>query len=247
MNASGLANARPRPRLRFSLLGLLVFTTIAALALAWLFRPKPAQVVSLLQVSSTGPQILAGGPPQSVDDFADYCQAQQEFILSDGVLRAAVADPQVASLSAIKSQSDPVAWLKIRLKIDFPNDSEIMRVTLTVPNAGAEQGRKIVDTLVATYLAEWSRAEQRRRQQFAQTKREEHDQLRQQIADKSRQIADLRDKLGQDDPVARMMQDQVDELRQRDGQIEGQLSAGYPSSGPSRVRLIQPAVVVPGR
>ena len=100
--------------------------------MAWLFRPGPAESSHCSwsrRPTNRSPRTIRRNPAATSPTIA---VAQQELIQSDDVLRMTTSDPQVAALPVIKSQSDPIAWLKSRLQVDFPDHSEIMRVTLSV-------------------------------------------------------------------------------------------------------------------
>ncbi len=78
------------------------------------------------------------------------------------VLQKAVRDPSVASLSILAGEPDPAEWLQYNLEVDFPQQGEILSITLK-DQGPAEDLVRLVDAVAKAYEEEvLYKAEQRR-------------------------------------------------------------------------------------
>ncbi len=155
-----ILSAKPNPaellhavRRRWTLaIGLGVLSSSIAAALAWVLIPIRYEAFALLKVSSNAPTVFAksssGGP-----DFMVFKRTQVQLILSNQVLQRTVSEPDINRLSVLHEHNDePVAWLKSQLMIEYPDESEILRVALK--STKASEAKKIVDVVVDKYLKE---------------------------------------------------------------------------------------------
>jgi capsular polysaccharide biosynthesis protein len=133
-------------------IGLGVVILIGA-GVAWLVVPVRYEAFALLKVSTRPPYVLARSADVPLDEFKIFKRTQVQLILSNQVLQRAVSEPEVNRLSVIQEHDDePVAWLKSQLMIEYPDDSEILRVA--VKSTKADEAKKIVDTVVDNYMKE---------------------------------------------------------------------------------------------
>jgi succinoglycan biosynthesis transport protein ExoP len=145
-NATALLKALRR-RLGIALtLGLL----LAAVAgtVAWFVIP-PAKLTARTQlhVDLIPPSVLFGSNQVNANDF--FMRNQAYLIKDRFVLNAALRDPQVAELSLIKEQPDPVQWLEREIKVEFPSP-EFMHITLSGDRPA--ELLKIVSAVTKAYL-----------------------------------------------------------------------------------------------
>lgn len=109
------------------------------------------QVVPLLRIARTPPRIFPGTAMEqpNSDEFAAYRRTQAVLIRSKRNLKAALKRDGVAKLEFVNEKADPVAWLRSRLRIDFPEDATILRVALD----GADSAALVVlvDAVVNSY------------------------------------------------------------------------------------------------
>lgn len=126
-----------------TMLGIVV-ASLAAIGV-WMFLP-PAKPYAFTKL------YFQNRPAGSVDhpDPPVKQQTQKELITSRIVLRTAVEDPEVAKLSCVSEKADPVSWLIRDLEIDFPSESEIMRITLREDRA--DEARIIIDKIAQVYM-----------------------------------------------------------------------------------------------
>jgi capsular polysaccharide biosynthesis protein len=133
-------------------IGLGVVILIGA-GVAWFVVPVHYEAFALLKVLSRPPYVLAKPADIPPDEFSIFKRTQAQLLLSDHVLQRAVSEPEVNQLSVIQEHDDePAAWLKGQLMVEYPDDSEILRVALKSTKAG--EAKKIVDTVVDKYLKE---------------------------------------------------------------------------------------------
>ncbi len=231
------------PRLQFSLLTLLLFTTAACLLLAWWAWPRAVDVIALFNVSSQ-PNHLTGSV-NKVQDYEIVQRTQLAYLKSVSVLQAAVSDPRVAKLPMVVNEADPVAWLQQELRAQFQQNSEILSVRIAAPSNRAAQAQILLTAVVKAYLQAVTAEEQQRLQRQLQEQQAEYDALYAQIEELSKTIAIARSQRGADDPVAKLMQLEADRHVEQAGKLKADLDVGKSlQSGPPRVRLIQPATVV---
>ncbi len=142
------------------LIGLGLAIIVGAVAVWWLV-PVRYEVFALLKVAGRQQHVLNRGG-EGVDEFQTFKRTQVQLMLSPFVLRRAVSEPKIAGLASIKEHNDEsYSWLKEQLIIDYPDDSEILRISMkgTKPNDLIE----IVNMVVKKYLSEVVQSERLKR------------------------------------------------------------------------------------
>jgi capsular exopolysaccharide synthesis family protein len=142
-------------------LGLLLAGAVTAVV--WHFLPPPKQSASAKIYMPVDPEGKLYKHPEWSPNFNQFQQTQMALIKSRLVLNAAVRNPKVASLSVIRHNADPVAWLERELRIDFPSGNEVARISLQGDYAPHLQ--VIVDAVVDAYLLEVVDKQTRHRQE----------------------------------------------------------------------------------
>ena len=124
--------ARTRIRLRFSLLALLIFITLASLVLAWLVQPQYVVATALFQVESADSRLFGDTADQNQDgrNFEILKKTQLALLKSNFLLTSALRNPKIGSLAIFQGQSDPLEWLQANLEVDFPENAEILAIKL---------------------------------------------------------------------------------------------------------------------
>jgi hypothetical protein len=124
-----------------------------AAAWAWYVTSVDYQAYALLKVASVPPAVLERPAQGSPEQFSIFKRTQVQLIQSPLVLAGAVRDPSIQGLSLVQAhRDDAVSWLKGHLTIDYPDDAEIMRVSLT--GSHPRELAAIVDKIVAVYFDE---------------------------------------------------------------------------------------------
>jgi hypothetical protein len=158
------AAARPKLRLHFSLLALLIFVTLICFGLAWLVQPEIVVATALFQVDSAPPTLLDdSSQPYNEHNFRNVQQTQIELLKSYYVLNAALRQPGIAALPYFKGQADPVTWLQNRLDVDFPQYGEILAIRLRGSSEYGSDLVQIVDAVAKAYRNEVIYEEKQRR------------------------------------------------------------------------------------
>ena len=107
---------------------------------------------SQLRVASREPVRVFESTHTGQAEFDVYKATQKELMRSDFVLVAALRKPEIAKLAVFKQQDDPVAWLSGELRVEFPDEAEIMEVSLTLDDP--DQAAALVNAVVEAYLEE---------------------------------------------------------------------------------------------
>jgi hypothetical protein len=159
------APPRSKFRLRFSLLALLIFVTLVCLGLAWLVQPTTVEAIALFQVSRDIPTILGDETKQSGQDgnYEIVKKSQLALLKSHYVLTAALRNPAVAALPILHGQTDSIAWLQERLEVEYPQNAEILTISLRGPEDGAQDLVRVVDAVAKAYRDEVIYEERQRR------------------------------------------------------------------------------------
>ncbi len=153
----------PRRRLWGSLAIALGTLALLAAAATWYFSPPRYDVVALLKVSATPPVVLGNAAQIDREEFAIFKRTQVQLLKSNVVLNGVLRDSQINQLPTVQAHADePVAWLKESLLIDYPDDAEIMRISLR--GNRPDDLVEIVDTVVEVYLKEIVQREKQLRQ-----------------------------------------------------------------------------------
>jgi len=143
-------------RLRFSLLALFLLMTIICVALAWLVQPRYVVATALFKVSRTQPSILASdvNNQQPQRDFEIVKKTQIALLKSYFVANAALRNPAVVALPILQSHPDPVEWLIDQLEVEFPQDGEILSISLRGTEAQATDLVALLDAVAKAYKDE---------------------------------------------------------------------------------------------
>ena len=109
-----------------------------------------------LRVARQQPHLLFKlAPPDSDKEIDIYRRTQQVLVKSRFVLLAALRKPEVAKLPSIQEkqrQGDPVRWLGELVKVEFPNDAEVMSVSVTTGDP--REAAMLATAVVNAYLTE---------------------------------------------------------------------------------------------
>ena len=111
----------------------LIFGTLSALGVWYLYKTTRYSARSLLEVSSSTPQLLRSNIPIEESQLKDYQTTQATYIKSRFVLGAAIRRPGVTqAIPPEANQVDPIIWLADKLAVDF--NGEIMTIGLQGDN-----------------------------------------------------------------------------------------------------------------
>jgi hypothetical protein len=200
------------------------FTALLAL---WYLNPAEYTAVSLLRVSANEQQLVfQQSDRQSGNNFEVYKGTQQQLITSEVVLIAALRKPNVASLDIVRKEEDPVHWLAKNLRVEFPDNAEIMRVSLTGDQP--EEMAALVNAVVGTYMSEAVEVERAlRKQRLIELDRLYHEKETE-IRSKRTELKQLAELVGTGDNGALALKQQIalkqyEEARNEMGRLRTEL------------------------
>ena len=115
----------------------------AAATLVLFFVDDQYTAVAELRAYTRAPQLLKSDTPQAVDKYETFISNVQQLLMSRTTLSSVVRRPEFKQYSDMNDQDDPATWLCERLRVSVPKNSEILKVSVTVPNAAlASRSRK---------------------------------------------------------------------------------------------------------
>jgi capsular exopolysaccharide synthesis family protein len=108
----------------------LVIGASAALAL-WTFFPESSSATALFEVRIKQETIMRDGNQQSTQDYEILKKTQLALLKSKFLLKSALRDPSIAALSILAGERDPEEWLQEHLDVEFPQNGEILSISLS--------------------------------------------------------------------------------------------------------------------
>jgi hypothetical protein len=138
----------------------IAFVGAAVFSVAWLAqlgaasgaKYKTYTATSTLNVSRQKPTLLSRDErATSSEEFEAVKKTQKARVKSRPVLRAALAKPDVAKLPSVREAADAIGWLGRIVKVEFPDDAEIMTISCTAedPKEAKLLARAVVDAYIA--------------------------------------------------------------------------------------------------
>ncbi len=140
--------------------GIALILAAACTTASWGFAEEGTEAkytsTAWLRIRAEEPAI-SGRPARQFDEkeFDIYKKTQQQLVKSRFVLLSALRKPEVAKLPSVQMEQqngDPVRWLENIVKVEFPDNAEMMSVSVSRddPNEAATLARAVVDA----YLVE---------------------------------------------------------------------------------------------
>jgi succinoglycan biosynthesis transport protein ExoP len=108
----------------------LVIGAAAAVGL-WFGFPESSSATALFEVRQEEDSIVHDAIHHSTQDFEILKKTQLALLKSKFLLTAAIRDPGVASLSILAGERDKEEWLQEHLDVEFPQNGEILSISLT--------------------------------------------------------------------------------------------------------------------
>jgi capsular polysaccharide biosynthesis protein len=217
---------------------------LAALA-AWFFVPVQYEAYALLKVANRPPAVLTGPAATAGEDFSIFKRTQAQLLLSSAVLEGTLRDPQIDRLAIVQAhQDDPVSWLRNQLEVNYPDDAEIMRVTLR--GSRPDELPIIVDKVVDVFLREVVEHEKQMRLDGEEKLRRAYEK---QSADYQKELNALRTlesihKTSGSEAAQlkrKLALEELDSLRSRRREVERQIEQNELEMLMSKVRAEEPA------
>jgi hypothetical protein len=140
---------------------------------------------SLLRVAYREPRLVTHTEPREPVDpreFDIFRRTQATLIRSRFVLNGALRMPGIADLAIIKRHEDPVTWLTSDLSVSFPDDGEVLQISLNGDNP--DEMKAIVNAVTDAYMDSIVNAEQSERAHRVTHLEKVHDQISQKVHNK---------------------------------------------------------------
>ncbi len=170
------------------------------------------------KVSATPLILTEAAPPVSRHEAERFRQTQRAYIKSPFVLHAALAQPDVASLSVFRDSTDKIGWLREHLSVTFPGDGDVMEIAVVDAKAPKEDLLMLANAVSRAYYGEVVFREQSERVLPLQILKDSLERLSRQVRDKSETLYQLERDAGLDAAAIARRQWSTDEawlLRQR--------------------------------
>ena len=148
---------------------------------------------ALLRISLDDPAMRGSAVPTDRTRFDIYRNTQAQLLQCGIVLRAALKNPAVAKLPSVQRQmaaGDAKEWLAERLKVTFPGDAEIMKVSIRSDDR--KEAVTLVNAVVDGYMAAFGSSD--------------HEKLRQRLSEVEKYCdVKMQEMRGKQDQLMRMV------------------------------------------
>jgi capsular exopolysaccharide synthesis family protein len=136
-------------------LGMGLFAAAVAAISLWFLFPESSSATAQFEVL-IDPQNIAfeTGRPQNPQTFETFKKTQLALLKSFFVLEKAVRPVEIASLSVLADETDPVEWLQENLVVEFPLQGEILTISLSEDAQYSEDLVRLVDAVANAYKSE---------------------------------------------------------------------------------------------
>jgi hypothetical protein len=174
-------------------------------------QPNRVIATALFRVDSTKPAILSDGVARRnpAQDFELVKKTQIALVRSSFVLQAAARKPGIATLPVF-AQGDPVDWLEKHLVADFPENGEILAISLRGPESHSGDLVRIVDAVAKAYQDEVIYSEKQRRLNDRDMLARNLEKLNQEIAQKMEEFSDIARESGRTESGSGQVLQQID-------------------------------------
>ncbi len=210
------------------LLALCMGTVAAILTgiAAWVLVPESSSATALFQVASERKNLVFD-VNRSTQKFETLQKTQLALLKSYFVLQAAIRDRSIASLSIFAGEAEPVQWLQNNLAVDFPNQSEILSISLSGSDSSSDQ-KLVVDAVAKAYLDEVVYKERQERLIVNDALARSYGKLKDELRLKLDDYYSIAKDLGAPDAVNRdaktdLLMREITDLQKKKADLEGQL------------------------
>jgi capsular exopolysaccharide synthesis family protein len=123
---------------------------LAAVAV-WFGLPQQFVATAVLRVSAGESNVLLLNPNRDASSTFDiYKRTQRQLLRSPVVLTSALQRESIAHLPLLTGQVDPLAWLQQIVSVTFPDDAEIMLVSVRCEDRHTAEA--VANTVARVYL-----------------------------------------------------------------------------------------------
>jgi len=162
VDLSRYLNSIRRNWLLGAVLGLLLSGPAAGLA--WWLLPDEYTAVEYVRIASNhAPLIFETVDTQGRFDVKSFKNTQRQLLIQPVALSKALKESGMLRNPIVASQDDAVRWLQKKLKVTFPDEAEIMNVSLSMTDPACAY--EICHAVVGTYFEEVVEKQKAERQQ----------------------------------------------------------------------------------
>ena len=159
--------------------GVLLSAATAGLVY-WSFEPQ-YEAAALLEIKEDAPYIAF--EPREAGVSKAYFRTQIEIIKSRWIMGRTVASGAMKDLPEIRKKGDPIEWLRRKVTVVSPNDSDVFEIKYT--SADPESAALVVNEVTRQYLESQSDEESKRMERIVKT-------LEHELADRREGVKALR-------------------------------------------------------
>lgn len=195
----------------------------------WRYLPKTYTTTAVLRLASSEKTLIfntADSNQPSGNVFDMYKRTQRQLLCSRFVITHALRDDTLARIPAIQTESDPVQWLEKSLAIAFPDDAEIMTVSLTAKNP--DRLHLLVNAVVKSYFEEVVYEERKNKLERLNDLELAHKKFEAELRVKRTELKQLMDRVGASDSTTLSLEqknslDQYTMIRQQYQKVQLEL------------------------
>jgi hypothetical protein len=171
-------------------------------------KESPPGVFALLFVERHPPKVLDDGQKAPADpaDPERYRRTQLALLRTRAVLIRALRDPAIAKLPVVQQQADPVAWLQKHLRAEYPDDTGVLRVSVSAGTP--KEQAALANAVTSAYLAEGPDKEYEQRFKRLQELGGVYDKFDKILSEKRRKLRDMAEALGAANPKIVALQEE---------------------------------------
>jgi hypothetical protein len=187
--------SKPRriAKLSPALLALIGLVFLAAGAATWFLWPAPKFTARIqLHIALEQPFLLFR---QEMDPLQNesYLRKQMQHVKDRFSLSAALREPEIAKLSIVKEQPDPLRWLEQEIKVELPNPETM---TISLSGDHRDELTKIVNEVAHTYWDRYCNKEHKDREAFKARLEKLEQKLKNELKGKRTTLKTLQDRTG---------------------------------------------------
>lgn len=176
-----------------------VIAAVPLVILTWKALPPQYTATQLVRISATQTSIVNFGTHESVGpgEFRSFKNTQKQLVIQPFALSTALKSEEVAKLASVANQADPIKWLQKRIRIEFPDEAEIMVISLS--SADPLEAYAIVKAVVDTYKNDVVDKERHEREQRVDTLERILRETEERVRKKRNELTSLVTSLGMSD------------------------------------------------
>jgi polysaccharide biosynthesis transport protein len=175
-------------------MGLGIIVAFAAMAASWYLIPQKGEVFAYVQVMRNPETMVSNNRPEDSYAFITLRNTTIELMKSKSLLTRALRDASIAQLPLIKKQTDPVEWLQDELNLKYPNDAELLQITMS--GEDIDQIVAIVNAVVHSYFKEVVEKEVQERNKKEQKLKAAVSELNEDLIRQKKDVDKLQSSLG---------------------------------------------------